>query len=92
MSDYSNIKADCIKTSEGLESISRFLQREYDLCQDDPGSENYDPNWSLFIDNEDASKIIATLNGIAGLLSHLGNQKLAAAALFVAHGDDEVTA
>lgn len=87
MTDFPQIRADAARTADDLEKAIGWLQREYELWEDDPESQYFDPEWTVHLDHPQAKQLIEGLKGIRGLLWHLGNNPDAAAALASQHAE-----
>jgi hypothetical protein len=79
--DYSNILADCANVATALKRTTAYLQRHHDLCNDG----EHDPFWSVMLDHAEVERLMTFLDGVHGLLWHLGNEPRAAEALLIAH-------
>lgn len=80
-SDYASILSDCANAATALKRATAYLQAEHDLCNDG----EHDPDWSVMLDHAEVERLMAFLDGVHGLLWHLGNEPRAAEALASQH-------
>lgn len=79
MSDYTNIKQDCDQCHKALDLVTTHIRHLIAI--------SYDPSddWDISLDGGEAERLVVLLNGVSGLLYHLGNERDAAGALLRQH-------